>query len=60
MYQVYHKDSYATSVLNWGYKQILQNTGDKYSVEKALVEQLSELIDQGRQTTDEELSLIHI
>ena len=53
MYQVYHKDSYATSVLNWGYKQILQNTGDKYSVEKALVEQLSELIDQGRQTTDE-------
>lgn len=53
MYQVYHKDSNATSVLNWGYKQILQNTGDKYSVEKALVEQLSELIDQGRQTTDE-------
>ena len=53
MYQVYHKDSNATSVLNWGYKQILQNTGDKYSVEKALVEQLSDLIDQGRQTTDE-------
>lgn len=50
MYQVYHKDSNATSVLNWGYKQILQNT-DKYSYENALINDLSEIIDLARQTT---------
>ena len=53
MYQVYHKDSTATSTLNWGYKQILQNTGGKYNEELALVEELSELIEQGRETTDQ-------
>ncbi len=53
MYQVYHMDSTATSTLNWGYKQILQNTGGKYNREKALVEELSELIEEGRETTDE-------
>ncbi len=50
MYQVYHKDSKATSVLNWGYKQILQNAGDKYAVENAIVDELSELIDAARKT----------
>lgn len=54
MYQVYHKDSSATSVLNWGYKQILQNVGGKYDYELALVEQLSELIDRARETTDQD------
>lgn len=54
MYQVYHKDSKATSVLNWGYKQILQNAGGKYNVENELINQLSELIDAARQTTLEE------
>ena len=53
MYQVYHKDSTATSTLNWGYKQIIQNTGGKYNEELALVEELSELIEQGRETTDQ-------
>ena len=53
MYQVYHKDSTATSVLNWGYKQILQNIGGKYNEELALVEELSELIEAGRETTDQ-------
>ncbi len=53
MYQVYHKDSTATSTLNWGYKQILQNTGGKYNEELALVEELSELIEAGRETTDQ-------
>lgn len=53
MYQVYHKDSNASSVLNWGYKQILQNTGGKYDVENALLDELSELIDAGRKTNDE-------
>lgn len=50
MYQVYHKDSKATSVLNWGYKQILVNAGGKYDTELGIVEQLSELIEKARQT----------
>ncbi len=54
MYQVYHKDSNATSVLNWGYKQILQNVGGKYDYEIELINNLSELIDAARQTTLEE------
>ena len=58
MYQVYHKDSTATSTLNWGYKQILQNTGGKYNEELALVEELSELIESGRETTDQDARAI--
>ena len=53
MYQVYHKDSTATSVLNWGYKQILANVGGKYDVEYNIVQELSDLIDQGRETNDQ-------
>lgn len=53
MYQVYHKDSTASSTLNWGYKDIIANVGGKYNEELALVEELSELIEQGRATTDE-------
>lgn len=52
MYQVYHKDSSATSVLNWGYKQILRNAGGKYDTELAIVEELSELIELARTSTD--------
>lgn len=47
MYQVYHKDSKATSILNWGYDYI-KTSGT--AEEKALVESISELIDQGRET----------
>ena len=54
MYQVYHIDSTATSTWNWGYRQIKQNNGGKYDTELALVQQLSDLIDKGRKTTDEE------
>lgn len=50
MYQVYHKDSKATSVLNWGYKQILQNANDKYKTELAIVKKLSDIIDDARKT----------
>ena len=53
MYQVYHKESKATSVLNWGYKQILQNTGGKYDYENALLDELSDLIDAGRKTNNQ-------
>jgi len=48
MYQVYHKDSSATSINSWGYPYLLsaQNKGP----EKAMIEELSELIEEGRET----------
>ena len=55
MYQVYHIESNASSTLNWGYKQIKLNVGGKYDAEKALIEELSELIDEARKTTDENI-----
>ncbi len=48
MYQVYHKDSKATSVLNWGYKQILNDAAGKYDYENEIITELSELIDAAR------------
>ena len=55
MYQIYHMDSQASSTSNWGYKQIKagKNT-EAYSDEYALVVKLSELIDAGRSTTDQD------
>ncbi len=50
MYQVYHKDSKATSTWNWGYREILRDTTEKYAAERALIEELSELIDEARKT----------
>ncbi len=55
MYQVYHMDSTATSTLNWGYKQILQNVGGKYNDEKAIIEELSEIIEEARSTNIQEV-----
>ncbi len=52
MYQVYHKDSTATSVLNWGYRQILRNGGEKYDRENDLLDELALLIEQGRKIDD--------
>ena len=52
MYQVYHIDSNASSVLNWGYRQIKQNIGGKYNRELSLVEELSDIIDRARETED--------
>lgn len=52
MYQVYHKNSSATAVLNWGYPHLKVNgsTG-----EKTTIEDLSVLIEEGRQTLDKEI-----
>lgn len=50
MYQVYHKDSKATSVLNWGYREILNDKLGKYDTEKDIIVELSKFIDQGRQS----------
>lgn len=49
MYQVYHKDSKASSVLNWGYDYI-EKDAETYALEQQLVSELSKLIDQGRST----------
>ncbi len=54
MYQVYHKDSNATSVKNWGYDVILHDTTGKYATEyDIIVNQLSPKIEEGRETIDE-------
>ena len=53
LYQVYHKDSQATSVLNWGYKTILNDTTGKYSFERGKIETLSEKIEAARKTLNQ-------
>ncbi|MBQ9762448.1 MAG: hypothetical protein IJV82_05150 [Oscillospiraceae bacterium] len=51
MYQVYHKDSTATSTLAWGYNYLkTSGTAD----ELAILDDLSDLIDQARETNDQE------
>ena len=49
MYQVYHKDSSATSTLAWGYNY-LKNSGS--AEEMDILDELSELIDEARETND--------
>ncbi len=51
LYQVYHKDSTATSTLAWGYNY-LKTSGT--SEEMAILDDLSELIDDARETNDQE------
>ncbi len=51
LYQVYHKDSTATSTLAWGYNY-LKNSGT--SEELAILDDLSDLIDEARETNDKE------
>ena len=49
LYQVYHKDSTATSTLAWGYNW-LKNSGTKEELDT--LDKLSDLIDQARETND--------
>ena len=49
MYQVYHKDSTATSTLAWGYNY-LKTSGS--AEEMDILDELSELIDDARETND--------
>ncbi len=51
MYQVYHKDSSATSTLAWGYPYIKASGSAE---ELDILDELSELIDQARETNDRE------
>ncbi len=50
MYQVYHKDSTATSTLAWGYNY-LKTSGD--AEELQILDDMSDLIDQARETNDQ-------
>ena len=50
MYQVYHKDSTATSTLAWGYNY-LKTSGS--AEELQILDDLSDLIDQARETNDQ-------
>lgn len=51
LYQVYHKNSTATSTLAWGYREILNNPA-KYPTENSIINDLSDLIDEARETDD--------
>ena len=53
MYQVYHKNSNASSVRAWGYNAILSN--DSYSKEREILDKMSEIIDDARETDDREI-----
>ncbi len=51
MYQVYHKDSQATSVKAWGYPYLLKSGS---SEELDILNDMAELIEAGRETNDKE------
>ncbi len=51
LYQVYHKDSSATSTLAWGYNY-LKTSGTPEELD--ILDELSELIDEARETNDQE------
>ena len=53
MYQVYHKDSKATSVKNWNYEAILNDPTDKWKFEKNIIYKLSDVIDKARESTNQ-------
>ena len=53
MYQVYHKNSNASSVRGWGYNAILANSS--YSIEQDILNKMSEIIDDARETDDREV-----
>ena len=50
MYQVYHKDSTATSTLAWGYNFLKTSGTDE---ELDILDEMSDLIDQARETNDQ-------
>ena len=53
LFQIYHRDSKATSVNNWGYKAILNDTTGRYTYEYDKIQELSDKIDDGRSVLDQ-------
>ncbi|MDE6597895.1 MAG: hypothetical protein K2K60_04580 [Clostridia bacterium] len=57
LYQVYHKDSNATSVLNWNYRNILNNSSTwryEYDIIAGRNNNLSDLINRARTMDDQD------
>ena len=52
MYQVYHKNSTATSTLAWGYREILASPAS-YPEETQILNKLSDVIDDAREINDQ-------
>ena len=52
LYQVYHKDSTATSTLAWGYNAIKTRPG--FEEEQSILGELSRVIDEARETDDKD------
>ncbi len=52
MYQVYHKDSTASSTKNWGYDSIKNGMGGDRSAEQGILNDLAGYIEQARTTND--------
>lgn len=50
LYQVYHKDSKATSIKNWGYETIFADTTGQFVEEQGIINDLSEKIEEARET----------
>ena len=57
MYQVYHKDSQATSVLNWGYRTIYNDSKGWYDDERGIIDDLSKEIEDARKTLDKDVRI---
>ena len=53
MYQVYHKNSTATSVYAWGYREILADQGTYWREYDIIANKLSPLIDEARKIEDQ-------
>ena len=53
LYQVYHKDSKATSIKNWGYETIFADSGDQFGYEQGVINELSTIIEKARATLNE-------
>ncbi len=54
MYQVYHRDSKASSTKNWGYSTIFADSTGQFAFEQTTINALSDLIEEGRETNDQE------
>ncbi len=50
LYQVYHKDSNATSTKNWGYDTIFADTTGQFDYEQGIINTLSSKIEEARST----------
>lgn len=54
MFQNYHKDSTANATKNWYCQGMLDDTSDQFDEEKVYIEELAELIEEARETNNQE------